>query len=195
MESLSLSTPSLFGISWNNVYSAMVHQGRKERWIIFAFSVVFITAALISTSSSSDFSSLLVLIACKIDRILQQPWWIVLSPIWSLSILLLIIVSCIISIASKGMLIENQEQQRYRKLRTGYATSILVIVIIIEVLWFLWIEDILQTYLLVVFIPMYIWAVFYIVKMVILYLPSMRDNTIELQQAINLHSSYSVSLI
>lgn len=173
----------------------MVHQGRKERWIIFAFSVVFITAALISTSSSSDFSSLLVLIACKIDRILQQPWWIVLSPIWSLSILLLIIVSCIISIASKGMLIENQEQQRYRKLRTGYATSILVIVIIIEVLWFLWIEDILQTYLLVVFIPMYIWAVFYIVKMVILYLPSMRDNTIELQQAISLHSSYSVSLI
>ena len=79
------------------------------------------------------------------------------------------VVSCMISIASKGMLVENQDQQRFRKLRTGYATSILLIVIITEVLWFLWIEDILQTYLLVVFIPMYIWALFYIVKMILLY--------------------------
>ena len=74
-----------------------------------------------------------------------------------------------ISIASKGMLVENQDQQRFRKLRTGYSTSILLIAIITEVLWFLWIEDILQTYLLVVFIPMYIWALFYIVKMILLY--------------------------
>ncbi|KAK8806262.1 hypothetical protein WA171_007347 [Blastocystis sp. BT1] len=85
-----------------------------------------------------------------------------------MSIILLIVVSCMISIASKGMLVENQDQQRFRKLRTGYATSILLIVIITEVLWFLWIEDILQTYLLVVFIPMYIWALFYIVKMILL---------------------------
>lgn len=86
-----------------------------------------------------------------------------------MSIILLIVVSCMISIASKGMLVENQDQQRFRKLRTGYATSILLIAIITEVLWFLWIEDILQTYLLVVFIPMYIWALFYIVKMILLY--------------------------
>ena len=147
----------------------MVHQGRKERWIIFACSVVFIITALVSSSYSTALSSHLVLIACKIDRILQQPWWIVLSPIWSMSIILLIVVSCMISIASRGMLVENQDQQRFRKLRTGYATSILLIAIITEVLWFLWIEDILQTYLLVVFIPMYIWALFYIVKMILLY--------------------------
>ena len=154
----------------------MVHQGRKERWSIFACSVVFIITALVSSGISTSFLSSIVLIACKIDRILQQPWWIVLSPLWSMSIILLIVVSCMISIASKGMLVENQEQKRFRKLRTGYATSILLIAIITEILWFLWMEDILETYLLVVFIPMYIWALFYIVKMILLYIFILKHN-------------------
>lgn len=119
--------------------------------------------------SPTDFLSR-VLISCKLDGFIQQPWYIVLSPLWSVSIVFLIILSIFILISSEGMVKEDEQQRYYRKLRTGYAISSLFVAVLVEILSILWLEGILNTFVIIVLIPYYIWTLFYISKLVILYL-------------------------
>lgn len=117
---------------------------------------------------STDFLSR-VLISCKLDGFILQPWYIVLSPLWIVSIVFLIILSLFILISSEGMVKEDDQQRYYRRLRTGYAISSLFVAVLVEILSILWLEGILNTFVIVVLTPYYLWTLFYISKLVILY--------------------------
>ena len=110
-----------------------------------------------------------VLISCKLDGFILQPWYIVLSPLWIVSIVFLVILSIFIIISSEGMVKEDEQQRYYRKLRTGYAVSSLLVAVLVEILSILWLEGILNTFVIIVLIPYYCWTLFYISKLVILY--------------------------
>lgn len=110
----------------------------------------------------------IVLVACKLDHFITQRWFIVLSPLWISSILLLMFFSCFIIISSEGMLKEEEEQRHYRRLRTGYAITSLVVAILVELLGLLWLEGVMNTYVIIVLIPYYIWTLFYITKLILL---------------------------
>ena len=64
---------------------------------------------------------------------------------------------------------EDEQQRYYRKLRTGYAVSSLLVAVLVEILSILWLEGILNTFVIIVLIPYYCWTLFYISKLVILY--------------------------
>lgn len=110
-----------------------------------------------------------VLVSCKLDGFILQPWYIVLSPLWIVSIVFLVILSIFIIISSEGMVKEDEQQRYYRKLRTGYAVSSLLVAVLVEILSILWLEGILNTFVIIVLIPYYCWTLFYISKLVILY--------------------------
>ena len=92
-----------------------------------------------------------------------------LSPLWIVSIVFLVILSIFIIISSEGMVKEDEQQRYYRKLRTGYAVSSLLVAVLVEILSILWLEGILNTFVIIVLIPYYCWTLFYISKLVILY--------------------------
>ena len=108
-------------------------------------------------------------VPCKLDGFILQPWYIVLSPLWIVSIVFLVILSIFIIISSEGMVKEDEQQRYYRKLRTGYAVSSLLVAVLVEILSILWLEGILNTFVIIVLIPYYCWTLFYISKLVILY--------------------------
>lgn len=110
-----------------------------------------------------------VLISCKLDGFILQPWYIVLSPLWIVSIVFLVILTIFIIISSEGMVKEDEQQRYYRKLRTGYAISTLLVAVLVEILSILWLEGILNTFVIIVLTPYYCWTLFYISKLVILY--------------------------
>ena len=110
----------------------------------------------------------IVLVACKLDHFITQRWYIVLSPLWISSLLLLMCFSCLTIISSEGMLKEEEEQRHYRRLRTGYAITSLVVAILVELLGLLWLEGVMNTYVIIVLIPYYMWTLFYITKLILL---------------------------
>ena len=152
----------------------MILQSRKERWKLFAVVIEYVILTLFSTSMIYSKLHLIlchfiVLIACKVDGLLQYSWWIILSPLWILSLQLPIHISRIVLITSKGEGEEEDGQQHVRQLQTGYTTTLVILLIAEEILIVLWMEGVSQIQLFLIFIPLYLGSVLQLIKELCLY--------------------------
>ena len=125
----------------------------------------------VSSSRLSWFFSLLVgkqwncdivAIGCKLDGLLREPWLIVLFPIWFITFLLFSIHCW------NGFITLIHRRRKEDRQRIWTMSTLYVSVILFEVLWVLWLDNIRDIQLLVVVSPLCIWGICHMGELVIL---------------------------
>lgn len=102
-----------------------------------------------------------VIIGCKLDGLLRLPWWIVLSPMW-LATAVLISVHCWKHFSCKTLWRRKREQQN-----DGTVLTLLGSIVLFEGMWILWLDGIRNIQLLIVVSPLCIWSASYLGQLAI----------------------------